>query len=145
LLGDPEPGESGFGTFSRAAIGGVDRYNKLREIERTRELQQDQLDLQKESLASNTAFREGRLRQGDERTDIARDNATTSRINAATSASRLAQADEQWAERLELLKRSVAAEETRASAAQAGSTGPERIIEANVSLSGTGSNKCVPA
>lgn len=68
LLGDPLPGESGFGTFSRAALEGVNTLDQLRTRERAEGRRDRQIDIQEGSLGEQTR-----------RTDIAVDRNVLSR------------------------------------------------------------------
>jgi hypothetical protein len=70
MLGDAQPGESGWGTFSRSALGGVQQYNRLNELARTRQLQQQQVDLQKAGLESLDEFRKSRSATEEKRTGL---------------------------------------------------------------------------
>lgn len=84
LIGDPLPGESGFGTFSRAALGGVQSYNRLNEIDRQRRLQEQGLALQERGLESLDESRKAQAEIGRERTGVMREGIAQRAEDSAT-------------------------------------------------------------
>lgn len=63
LLGDPQQGESGFGTFSRSALSGIQTLDQLRARDRAEGRQTTQLDIQKEGAEASTSRAEAAGRQ----------------------------------------------------------------------------------
>ena len=115
LLGDPQPGESGFGTFSRAALSGVQTLDALRARERQEGRRDEQLDIQRTAADASTTRAEASVRQAD------------------TSAARADEAVRQFDERMNLardqLTESVRATNLRAAGT---ATGAERMMNSAV-------------
>lgn len=132
LMGDPRMGESGFGTFSRAALTGMDQLNRMRELDRRAQLESDQLALRKKDVTSSVEARAARTAQGDRQLEISERGQG---IDVSQFNNRMSLAREQMANALKIAETRAGAvrdaAETRA-AGGADITGAERLENARV-------------
>ena len=122
LMGSPQPGESGFGTFSRSALQGVQNYTALNQLSERNRREQEGLDLQRQNVESLTDTRSRTAGTAEERTEIARGSLT--------------QRDEQFEARLKAISENldkqlasdleIAGIRATSAGGAAGSTGAER-------------------
>lgn len=65
LLGDPQPGESGFGTFSRSALTGVKTLDSLRQRDEVNRRRDTALEIQQQGASESVRRTDESIRRGD--------------------------------------------------------------------------------